>query len=143
MPKKVLVINGPNLNLLGKRQPEIYGHDTLADAEAQCSRIGTGLAVTWQQSNDEAAIIGLIHDARNGTDGLIINAGAFSHTSLAIADALRAFDGPVIEVHVSNIHAREQFRHHSWISAVADGVIVGCGIEGYALALRRLASLLP
>ncbi|MDN3712897.1 type II 3-dehydroquinate dehydratase [Paracoccus cavernae] len=143
MKPTVLVINGPNLNLLGMRQPEIYGRDTLADVVAACTALGDslGLAIEDFQSNHEGAIIDRIHQARGTTDGIIINPGAYSHTSVAILDALNTYEGQVIEVHISNIHKREAFRHHSYVSLRADGVIAGLGIEGYLLALRRLASL--
>jgi 3-dehydroquinate dehydratase II len=144
MMKTVLVLNGPNLNLLGKRQPEIYGSATLADVEADCRKLGKtlNLSVNFRQSNAEHDLIDWIHEAREQSAGIIINAGALTHTSIAVFDALNTFDGPVIEVHISNIHKRETFRHHSFISARAEGVIVGCGVEGYQLAMRRLASLL-
>ncbi|OYX41158.1 MAG: type II 3-dehydroquinate dehydratase [Rhodobacterales bacterium 32-67-9] len=144
MTKLVYILNGPNLNLLGKRQPEIYGHDTLADVEAACAAVaaGAGLAAKLMQSNYEGQIIDWIHEAREAAAGIIINPAALSHTSVAVLDALNTFDGPVIEVHISNIHKREAFRHHSYVSARADGVIAGCGVEGYALAMRRMASLL-
>jgi 3-dehydroquinate dehydratase II len=144
MSKSVLILNGPNLNLLGKRQPEIYGHATLADVEANCRKMAAELKfdVSFKQSNAEHQLIDWIHEAREKSDAIIINAGALTHTSVALFDALSAFDGPVIEVHISNVHKRESFRHHSYISARADGVIVGCGVEGYQLALRRLATLL-
>lgn len=144
MSKPVLVLNGPNLNLLGKRQPEVYGHATLADVEADCRRLAAELKleVSFKQSNAEHQLIDWIHEAREKTAAIIINPGAYSHTSIAIFDALNTFDGPVIEVHISNIHKRESFRHHSYVSARAEGVIAGCGVEGYQLALRRLATLL-
>jgi 3-dehydroquinate dehydratase II len=137
------VINGPNLNLLGKRQPEIYGSETLADVAALCHKEAErlGLTVTFLQSNHEGQIIDWIHEARDATAGIVINAGAFTHTSIAIFDALNAYEGKVIEVHISNVHKRERFRHHSHISVRADGVIVGCGVQGYGLALQRLAQL--
>jgi 3-dehydroquinate dehydratase-2 len=142
--KLIFVLNGPNLNLLGRRQPDIYGHETLADVEATCHRVaeGAGLAIRFRQSNAEHALIDWIHEARDVASGIAINAGAFTHTSLAILDALKTFDGPVIEVHISNVHQREAFRHHSYISLRAHGVIVGCGTQGYELALLRLARLL-
>jgi 3-dehydroquinate dehydratase II len=144
MSKSVLILNGPNLNLLGKRQPEIYGSATLADVEADCRKLAAELKldVSFKQSNAEHQLIDWIQEAREKSAAIIINAGALTHTSIAVFDALNAFDGPVIEVHISNIHKREAFRHHSFISARADGVIVGCGVEGYLLALRRLATLL-
>ncbi|MBJ3777271.1 type II 3-dehydroquinate dehydratase [Acuticoccus mangrovi] len=140
----VFIINGPNLNLLGKRQPEIYGRETLADVEAACHARATelGMTVRCHQSNAEHEIIELIHEGREAAAGIIINPGAFSHTSVAILDALNTFDAPVIEVHISNIHKREAFRHHSYVSTRADAVIAGCGTEGYLLALQRMATLL-
>jgi 3-dehydroquinate dehydratase II len=144
MTKSVLVLNGPNLNLLGSRQPEIYGKATLADVEADCQKLAKtlGLTVNFQQSNAEHELIDLIHAARKSAQAIIINPGGFSHTSVALLDALHNYDGPVIEVHISQIHKRESFRHHSFVSQRADGVIVGCGVEGYQLALQRLSSLL-
>ncbi len=140
----VLILNGPNLNLLGQRQPEVYGRETLADVEAACTALALdlGLTVECRQSNHEGALVDMIQAARATAQGIVINPGAYSHTSVAILDALTAFDGRVIEVHISNIHKREAFRHHSHVSARADGVIAGCGTEGYLLALRRLATLL-
>ncbi len=144
MAKLVLVLNGPNLNLLGKRQPEIYGRETLADVEAACRRVAdaSGLELRFHQSNREYEIIDWIHEAREVAAGIVINPGAFTHTSVAILDALKAFDGPVIEVHISNVHQREAFRHHSYVSLRADGVIAGLGTQGYELALLRLGRLL-
>lgn len=142
--KNVLILNGPNLNLLGQRQPEIYGATTLGDVEKACRALGhkMGLDVAFFQSNHEGALIDAIHHAREATGGIVINPGGFSHTSVAILDALHAFDGPVIEVHISNIHKREPFRHHSYVSSRADGVIAGLGTDGYLAALRRMATLL-
>jgi 3-dehydroquinate dehydratase-2 len=144
MPKTVYLLNGPNLNLLGKRQPEIYGAETLADVEAATARLAKelGLGLVAHQSNHEGQIVDWIHQARDKAQGIIINPGAYSHTSIAILDALNTFEGPVMEVHISNIHKREAFRHHSYVSLRAEGVIAGCGTEGYGLALRRLATLL-
>ena len=144
MTRTIHILNGPNLNLLGTRQPEIYGHETLADVERQCAAIGADLdlAVRLLQSNWEGQIVDWIHEARDSAAGIIINPGALSHTSIALLDALMAFDGPVLEVHISNIHRRESFRHHSYVSHRADGVIAGFGVEGYALAMRRMGSLL-
>lgn len=144
MTKRVTLLNGPNLNLLGKRQPEIYGHETLADIEAAVAGLAAelGLEAAAFQSNHEGALVDLIQEARGGSAAIIINPGAYSHTSVAILDALNAFEGVVIEVHISNIHKREAFRHHSFVSGRADGVIAGCGTEGYLLALRRVATLL-
>lgn len=139
----VYVLNGPNLNLLGKRQPEIYGHDTLEDVANDCARIGGefGLQIRLLQSNHEGQIIDWIHQSREDGVGIIINPGAFTHTSIAILDALNSFNGPVFEVHISQVHKREAFRHHSYVSLRADGVMAGFGIEGYALAMRRMGSL--
>lgn len=144
MSRHLLILNGPNLNLLGQREPEIYGHQTLADIEADCAALAAdlGCALSCRQSNHEGTLVDWIQEARGTADGLIINPGAYSHTSVAILDALNAYEGPVIEVHLSNIHRREAFRHHSYVSLRADGVIMGMGAEGYALALRRLAGLL-
>jgi 3-dehydroquinate dehydratase-2 len=140
----VAVLNGPNLDLLGMREPDIYGRVTLADVEADCRRLGAelGLAIEFRQSNREYEIIDWIHGARGRAAGIVINPAAFTHTSVAIRDALSAFEGPIIEVHISNIHKREEFRHHSYVSGVASGVIVGCGTEGYGLALRRVTTLI-
>lgn len=144
MSKLVTLLNGPNLNLLGLRQPEIYGRETLEDVAAKVSDLAEdlGLRVKALQSNHEGQLVDWIHAARGTSAGIIINPGAYSHTSVAILDALNAYDGPVIEVHISNIHKREAFRHHSFVSARADGVIAGCGTEGYLLAVRRIATLL-
>lgn len=144
MPKLVTLLNGPNLNLLGLRQPEIYGRETLDDVASRVSDLAEelGLTVRALQSNHEGQLVDWIHDARGSSAAIIINPGAYSHTSVAILDALNAYDGPVIEVHISNIHKREAFRHHSHVSTRADGVIAGCGTEGYLLALRRIATLL-
>lgn len=144
MTKMIYILNGPNLNLLGKRQPEIYGHDTLADVEASCAEVAAefGLESKLMQSNHEGQIIDWIHEARELAAGIIINPGAFTHTSVAILDALNAFEGPVFEVHISNVHKRESFRHHSYVSLRAEGVMAGFGVEGYALAMRRMGSLL-
>ncbi len=144
MTKAIHILNGPNLNLLGMRQPEIYGHATLADVQSDCDAVaaGRGLSVKLMQSNHEGQIVDWIHAARETAAAIVINPGALTHTSVAILDALNAFDGPVIEVHISNIHKREAFRHRSYVSLRADGVIAGCGVEGYALAVRRIATLL-
>ena len=140
----IFVLNGPNLNLLGKRQPHIYGHETLADVEVDCRRVADELGhqIRFHQSNREYEIIDWIHEAREEAAGIVINPAAFTHTSVAILDALNAFESPVIEVHISNVHKREAFRHHSYVSQRADGVIAGLGTEGYRLALRRIASLI-
>ena len=143
MPRQILVLNGPNLNLLGQRQPEVYGRETLADVERACTALADelGVAVEFRQSNHEGQLIDWIHAARGTAAGIVVNPAAYTHTSVALLDALSAFDGPVIEVHISNVHKREEFRHHSFVSLRADGVIAGCGTEGYLLALRRVASL--
>lgn len=143
MTRPVFILNGPNLNLLGKRQPHIYGHETLADVERDCRALGAGLGleVRFHQSNREYEIIDWVHEARDAACGIVINPAAFTHTSVAILDALHAFEGPVIEVHISNVHKREAFRHHSFVSARADGVIAGFGTQGYLLALQRVATL--
>jgi 3-dehydroquinate dehydratase-2 len=140
----VLILNGPNLNLLGQRQPEVYGRETLADVEAACTALAAtlGLTLDCRQSNHEGALVDLIQAARTTAQGIVINPGAYSHTSVAILDALNTFDGPVLEVHISNIHKRESFRHHSFVSSRAEGVIAGFGTEGYLFALRRMATLL-
>ena len=144
MAKTVLVLNGPNINMLGKRQPEVYGHETLADIEANCMNIGAslGLSVICKQSNYEGELITWIQEAREEFDAIVINPAAYSHTSIGILDALHAFEGAVIEVHISNIHKREEFRHHSYGSLRADGIVVGCGTHGYDLGLRQAAHLL-
>ena len=144
MSRLVFILNGPNLNLLGKRQPEIYGRETLADVEADCRRVASEhkLDVRFHQSNREYEIIDWIHEAREIAGGIVINPGAFTHTSVAILDALNTFDPPVLEVHISNIHKRESFRHHSYVSLRADGVMAGFGTQGYALAVQRLARLI-
>ena len=143
MSRTVHVLNGPNLNLLGRREPHVYGHETLADVEAECRRVAAelSLGIVFAQTNAEFQLIDWIHSARTDAAGIIINPAAFTHTSVAILDALNTFDGPVIEVHISNVHKRESFRHHSYVSLRADGVIAGCGTEGYLLALRRLVTL--
>ncbi len=144
MRNRIHILNGPNLNLLGKREPEIYGARTLADIEADCIALGRdlGLDVALFQSNHEGGIVDQIHDARETAAGIIINPAAYTHTSVAILDALNMFDGPVIEVHISQVHKRESFRHHSYVSLRADAVIAGCGTQGYRLALHRIASLI-
>src|SRR3954470_20873027 len=144
MTRLVYMLNGPNLNLLGKRQPHIYGHETLADVEADCRTLASelGLELRFHQSNREYEIIDWIHEARETAGGIVINPAAFTHTSVAILDALNTFDGPVIEVHISNVHKREAFRHHSYVSGRADGVIAGFGTQGYPMALQRLAHLI-
>jgi 3-dehydroquinate dehydratase-2 len=144
MSRTVYVLNGPNLNLLGKRQPHIYGHETLADVEQACRSLGEELELDlrFYQSNREYEIIDWVHEARDSAAAIVINPAAFTHTSVAVLDALNTFEGPVIEVHISNVHKREEFRHHSYVSLRADGVIAGFGTQGYLLALRRVAFLL-
>jgi 3-dehydroquinate dehydratase-2 len=144
MSKLVFVLNGPNLNLLGQREPHIYGHDTLADVEALCRRTCDefGLDMRFHQSNREYEIIDWIHEARQVAAGIVINPAAFTHTSVAILDALNTFEPPVIEVHITNPHKRESFRHVSYVTYRADAVIAGCGAQGYELALRRLGALI-
>ena len=142
--RQLLLVNGPNLNLLGTRQPEIYGSTTLAQIEQQVSEAAAahGLQVRAVQSNHEGVLIDAIHTARADCAGIIINPGAYSHTSVAIADALTGVDLPVVEVHLSNIHRREAFRHHSYVSAVAEVVIAGAGPRGYVFAVAHLAGRL-
>jgi 3-dehydroquinate dehydratase II len=144
MSRLITILNGPNLNLLGKRQPHIYGSETMADVEAACRALGRDLKldIAYHQSNREYELIDWIHGARETAGGIVINPGAFTHTSVAILDALMAFDGPVVEVHISQVHKRESFRHHSYVSHRADAIIVGCGTQGYELALHRVARLL-
>ncbi|MGN0932226.1 type II 3-dehydroquinate dehydratase [Falsigemmobacter intermedius] len=140
----ILLLNGPNLNMLGLRQPEVYGRDTLEDvvALAGATAASLGLSLEARQSNFEGELVTWIQQARGTFDAIIINPGAYSHTSVAILDALNIFEGPVLEVHISNIHKRESFRHHSYVSLRAEGVIAGCGVQGYDLAVRRVAALL-
>ncbi|MCW1932860.1 type II 3-dehydroquinate dehydratase [Pararhodobacter zhoushanensis] len=144
MTRTIHILNGPNLNLLGKRQPEIYGRDTLDDVAAACAAIAqeAGLESVLRQSNWEGQIIDWIHEARETAAGIIINPAALTHTSVAVFDALMTFEGPVIEVHISQVHKREAFRHHSYVSARADAVLAGFGVHGYALAMRHMALLL-
>jgi len=144
MAKTIYVLNGPNLNLLGTREPHIYGHATLADVEKLCQATARrhGFAVVFRQSNHEGQIVDWINEARSEkASGLIINPAGYTTTSIAILDALLAMEAPVIEVHISNIHAREEFRHHSYVSKAARAVICGFGIDGYALAIAGLADL--
>jgi 3-dehydroquinate dehydratase-2 len=144
MSRTVYVLNGPNLNLLGKREPHIYGHETLADVEAQCRTLAAelNLSIEFRQSNAEFQIIDWIHEARETAAAIVINPGAFTHTSIAIMDALNACKCPIFEVHISNVHRRESFRHHSYVSLTATGVMAGFGTHGYSLALRHVAQLL-
>ncbi len=137
----ILVLNGPNLNLLGTRQPEIYGSTTLADIEVMCHETAKTLGVTvaFEQSNVEGAMVDSLHAARGTHDGIILNAGAYTHTSVALMDAVSSIEIPTIELHLSNIHAREEFRHTSYIAKVALGIICGFGAHGYVLALEAMA----
>ena len=139
--KNIYILNGPNLNLLGNRQPEIYGTETLDDVEKLCSNAcNSGYAVKLLQSNHEGQLIDWIQEARDTTAGIIINPGAFTHTSIAILDALNTYDGTVVEIHISQVHKREEFRHHSFVSYRADAVIAGLGIEGYVAAVRYICN---
>ncbi|MBP1804203.1 type II 3-dehydroquinate dehydratase [Rubellimicrobium aerolatum] len=143
MSRLVFILNGPNLNLLGKRQPEIYGAETLADVERDCAALGAelGLEVRLLQSNHEGQLVDWVHEAREAACGIVINPAALTHTSVALLDALNTFEGPVVEVHISQVHKREAFRHHSYVSLRADAVIAGAGTQGYQLGLRRIAAL--
>ena len=138
---KILILNGPNLNLLGTRQPEIYGNTTLADIEAQVTKVASELNIDieFKQSNHEGELVDWIQAAKSDTDGIIINAAAYTHTSVALRDALSAVELPTIELHISNIHAREEFRHKSYIAAICLAQISGLGVDGYEWALRALA----
>ena len=144
MTATVFVINGPNLNLLGEREPEIYGRESLADIEAAAIARGAdlGLSVSFRQSNHEGVLIDWVHEARREAAGIVVNAGGLTHTSIALLDALNAFAGPVIEVHLSNIHRRESFRHRSYVALGATGSICGLGSHGYLLALDALAKII-
>jgi 3-dehydroquinate dehydratase-2 len=138
----ILILNGPNLNLLGTRQPEVYGKTTLADVEALCREKAKtlGFDLAFEQSNHEGALIDLIHAAKGKHAGIVLNAGAYTHTSIALMDAIASVELPVVEVHLSNIHAREEFRHRSYIAPVALGQICGFGAQGYLMALDALKS---
>ena len=144
MDSEILILNGPNLNLLGSREPEIYGRETLADIEAISAKKAEslGLAIDFRQSNSEGEIVGWIQQAPGRAAGLIVNAGALTHTSIAVLDALLACGLPVVEVHLSNIHRREEFRQHSYVSQAAQGMICGFGGQGYELALEAMARIL-
>lgn len=139
------VLNGPNLNMLGTRQPEVYGSTTLQDIEALCTDKAKllGFELRFAQTNHEGALVELIHNAKDTAAGIVLNAGAYTHTSVAIHDALASVALPCIEVHLSNIHAREPFRHKSFVTPVAAGLICGLGAQGYAFALEALAEMLP
>jgi 3-dehydroquinate dehydratase-2 len=140
----IYVLNGPTLNLLGKREPEIYGRTTLDEIGRLVTRRAKshGLSIVFRQTNHEGVLIDWVQEARTSSAGVILNGGAFTHTSIALYDALRALDRPLIEVHLSNPHAREEFRHHSYVSLVANGVIVGLREQGYLLAVDALAALI-
>jgi 3-dehydroquinate dehydratase-2 len=139
----VYILNGPNLNLLGVRQPHVYGSDRLADIEALCVSAGQrlGFSIDFRQTNHEGTLVDWIQEGGEKAHGIVINPAAYSHTSIAVADAIRSIEVPVIEVHLSNIFAREAFRHHSYISPVAAGIICGLGARGYELALEALTQL--
>ena len=142
-PRTVMVLNGPNLNLLGRRDPAVYGTATLADVEALCRAEGEklGLRVDCRQSNHEGLLIDWIHEAFEAGAAIVGNFGAYTHTSIAIMDALAVVTAPVVEVHISDIHAREEFRHRSYVGMVADAAVIGQGVGGYATALRRVVEL--
>lgn len=142
MTKTITILNGPNLNMLGQREPEIYGATTLADIEAMCKNAATkqGLTIKFLQTNHEGELVDQVQQAA-GSAGLIINAGAYTHTSVALHDALKTLPVPIIEVHLSNIYAREPFRHHSYVSPLAKGIICGLGAQGYVLAIEALSGL--
>ena len=144
MSSKILILNGPNLNMLGLRQPEIYGSETLEDVDKNCKERAEklGLSIDFRQSNSEGELVTWIQESRTNHDGIVINAGAYTHTSVAIMDALLVSDLPIVEVHISNVHQREGFRHHSYISNVAYGIVVGFGTLGYEMALESLAQKL-
>jgi 3-dehydroquinate dehydratase-2 len=142
--KPIFILNGPNLNLLGEREPEIYGGDTLSTIEEALRNraVSLGLTIDFRQTNHEGVLVDQIQEARHAASGLILNAGAYTHTSVAIHDALRSLSFPIIEVHLSNIYKREAFRHHSYVSPAATGVICGLGAQGYGLALDAVAEFL-
>jgi 3-dehydroquinate dehydratase-2 len=142
--KPAFILNGPNLNLLGTREPDIYGQETLSGLEERCRSCAAklGVEIVFRQTNVEGELVSWIHEARTGASGLVLNAAAYTHTSIALHDALKAIGIPVIEVHLSNIYKREPFRHHSYVSPAADGVICGFGGYGYELALSALSELL-
>lgn len=144
MAGRILVLNGPNLNLLGTREPEIYGAETLADIEARChaKAKALGLGVDFRQTNAEGQLVDWVQQARGQADAILVNAGAYTHTSVALLDALLACDVPVIEVHLSNIHRRDTFRQHSYVAKAAKGMIAGFGAKGYELAIEAAADLI-
>ena len=144
MSKPIYILNGPNLNLLGTREPEIYGRMTLADVKSMCKERAKsrGLTIFFEQSNNETQIIDWVHQAIDDADGIIINPAAFTHTSVAILDALKNVPAPIIELHISNTHQREPFRHHSYVTQAATGLILGFGINGYVMAVDAMANML-
>ena len=144
MTKKIIVLNGPNLNFLGKRETHIYGKETLKDIQNTCKAAAKELGLTcdWKQTNYEGKLVDWIQEACAKYDGIVINPAAYSHTSIAIYDALCIFEGPVIEVHISNIRSREKFRQHSYVTARADDIIAGYGTKGYEMAFARVAKIL-
>ncbi len=143
MAKPIYVLNGPNLNLLGRREPAVYGRDTLADVRSRTEERarGAGLVVDFRQTNSEGELIGWVQEARDKASGIIVNAGGLTHTSISLLDALQAAELPVVEVHLSNIFRRDSFRHHSYVSLAATGVICGLGAKGYELAVDAMAQL--
>jgi 3-dehydroquinate dehydratase II len=143
MPKPIYILNGPNLNLLGTREPHIYGSTTLAEVEAACQRRAgaVGLAISFRQTNHEGQLVDWIQEAIGAADGIIINPAAYTHTSVAILDALKNFRGPIIELHISNPHQREEFRHRSFVTPVATATLAGFGVLGYSLAVEAMAQL--
>jgi len=144
MSKPIYILNGPNLNLLGTREPELYGRMTLADVKSMCKERAKsrGLNIFFEQSNNETQIIDWVHQAIDDADGIIINPAAFTHTSVAILDALKNVPAPIIELHISNTHQRESFRHHSYVTQAATGLILGFGINGYVMAVDAMANML-
>lgn len=136
--KKILILNGPNLNLLGKREPEVYGSKSFEDHFRELQMSFTDHSLAYFQSNHEGALVDKLHEVGFSFDGIVFNAGAYTHTSIALADAISAIETPVVEVHISNVHRREAFRHHSYLSPNCAGVIVGFGLKGYELAVRAL-----
>ena len=142
MKKPIYVLNGPNLNRLGKREPEIYGATTLAEVEASCRAEAEDQAIEFRQTNSEAQMIDWIYEAIDEGSGIVINPAAFTFTSIAILDALKMFPGPIIELHITNIHRREPYYHHSYVSKVATGVIAGMGTNGYRMAVRALRNMI-
>lgn len=144
MSKPILILNGPNLNLLGTREPEIYGATTLAEVEEMCRARATQMAmeISFRQSNHEGVLVDWIHEAIHGADGIIINPAAFTHTSVAILDALKNIKAPIIELHISNPHQREEFRHRSFVTSVATATICGLGVDGYPIAVEAMSRLI-